>query len=182
MEDSDVVLLMLDAKNGIESQDLAIYSLAIKRHKGVVILVNKWDLVKDKETNTARDFEERLKAKLAPFNDVPILFVSVLEKQRINKALDLALEVYENRQKKIKTSVLNEVMLAEIERKPPPGHRGKFITIKYVSQLPLRYPAFAFFCNHPDHVKQNYKGFLENKLRSHFDFTGVPITLFFRAK
>ncbi len=182
MEDSDVVLLMIDAKDGIESQDLAIFGLAIKRHKGVVILVNKWDLIEDKETNTARDFEKRLKEKLAPFNDVPILFVSVLNKQRIHKAVDLALEVYENRARKIKTSELNEVMQQEIERKPPPAHRGKFVTIKYISQLPLYYPAFAFFCNHPDHVKQNYKGFLENKLRSHFNFKGVPISIFFRAK
>lgn len=182
MEDSDVVMLMIDAQNGIESQDLAIFGLAIKRNKGVVIIVNKWDLVKNKETNTARDFEDRLKSKLAPFNDVPILFVSVIEKQRISKAVDLALEVYENRTRKIKTSELNEIMLAEIERKTPPAHRGKFVKIKYISQLPLHYPAFAFFCNHPEHVKQNYKGFLENKMRSHFNFHGVPISIFFRSK
>lgn len=182
MEDSDVVLLMIDAKNGIESQDLAIFGLAIKRNKGIVVLVNKWDLVKDKETNTARDFEEKLKRKLAPFNDVPVLFVSVLEKQRISKAVDLALEVYENRTRKIKTSELNEIMLAEIEKKSPPAHRGKFVKIKYISQLPLHYPAFAFFCNHPEHVKQNYKGFLENKMRLHFNFHGVPMAIFFRSK
>ena len=182
MEDSDVVLLVLDAENGIESQDLSIFTLAVKRHKGVVILVNKWDLIQGKETNTARDIEEKLKRKLAPFNDVPILFISVLEKQRIHRTLDVALEVYNNRSKKLKTSELNDVMLKEIERKPPPAARGRLIKIKYVTQLPLRYPAFAFFCNHPDHVKQNYKGFLENRLRAHFDFTGVPINIFFRSK
>ena len=173
---------MLDAKAGVEAQDLAIFSLAVKRHKGIVIVVNKWDLVKDKETNTARDYEKKIKEKLAPFNDVPVLFISVLEKQRISKAVDLALKVHENRIQKIKTSELNEIMLKEIERTPPPSSRGRFIKIKYISQLPLHYPAFAFFCNHPDHVKTNYKHFLENKLREHFDFKGVPISIFFRAK
>ena len=148
----------------------------------LIILVNKWDLVKNKETNTARDFEAKLRHKLAPFNDVPILFISVLEKQRIHKALDLAMEVYERRTQKIKTSELNEILLAEIERKPPAASRGRLITIKYITQLPLHYPAFAFFCNHPDQIKGNYKGFLENRLRAHFDFTGVPISIFFRAK
>ena len=182
MEESDVVMLMIDAANGIESQDLSIFSLAAKRNKGIVVLVNKWDLIKDKETNTARDFEAKLKQKLAPFNDVPVLFVSVLEKQRISKAVDLALEVYENRNRKITTSVLNEVMQEEIQRIPPPSHRGRFIKIKYVTQLPLAYPAFAFFCNYPDHVKDNYKNFLRNKLRKNFNFKGVPITIFFRSK
>lgn len=182
IEESDIAIIMLDAKAGVEAQDLAIFSLAVKRHKGVVIIVNKWDLVKDKETNTARDFEKKIKDKLAPFNDVPVLFISVLEKQRISKAVDLALKVHENRTQKIKTSELNEIMLKEIERTPPPSSRGRFIKIKYISQLPLHYPAFAFFCNHPDHVKTNYKHFLENKLREHFDFKGVPISIFFRAK
>lgn len=182
MEDSDVALLMIDAKDGIESQDLAIFTLAIKRNKGVVVVVNKWDLVEDKETNTARDFEEKLKRKLAPFNDVPVVFISVLNKQRISRTLDLALEVHANRTRKIKTSELNEIMLEEIERNPPPADRGRFVKIKYITQLPLYYPAFAFFCNHPDHVKQNYKGFLENKMRKHFDFHGVPISIFFRSK
>jgi len=182
IEDSDVVLLLIDAQTGIESQDLAIFSLAVKRHKGVVILVNKWDLIKNKETNTARDFEQRLKDKIAPFNDVPILFISVLEKQRIHKAIELALEVNENRTRKVSTSELNEVMQEVIERTPPPAHRGRFIKIKYITQLPVHYPAFAFFCNHPDHVKANYKGFLENKLREHFNFKGTPISVFFRSK
>ena len=182
IEESDIAIIMLDAKAGVEAQDLAIFSLAVKRHKGVVIIVNKWDLVKDKETNTARDYEKKIKEKLAPFNDVPVLFISVLEKQRISKAVDLALTVHENRIQKIKTSELNEIMLKEIERTPPPSSRGRFIKIKYISQLPLHYPAFAFFCNHPDHVKTNYKHFLENKLREHFDFKGVPISIFFRSK
>ena len=182
IEECDVILLLIDAQNGLESQDLAIFSLAQKRKKGIVFLVNKWDLVKNKETNSARDFENKIKEKLAPFNDVPILFISVHEKQRINKALDIALEVYKNRSQKIKTSELNEVMLEEIQRIPPPAHRGRFIKIKYITQLPMAYPAFAFFCNHPDHVKENYRNFLNNKLRQHFDFKGVPISIFFRAK
>ncbi len=182
LEDCDVAILMIDAVTSIESQDLAIFSLAVKRHKGVVILVNKWDLIKDKETNTAKDFATKLKHKIAPFNDVPIIFISVLEKQRIFKALDEALDVYARRKLRVKTSELNEVMLQVIERTPPPSHKGKFVKIKYITQLPTRYPAFAFFCNFPDHVKQNYKNFLENKLREHFNFTGVPIDLFFRAK
>jgi len=182
MEDSDVVLLVLDATTGIESQDLAIFTLAVKRHKGIVILVNKWDLITDKETNTARDLEEKLKAKLAPFNDVPILFISALEKQRIHRALDVALEVFNNRSQKIKTSELNEIMLEEIERKPPAAARGRLIKIKYITQLPLRYPAFAFFCNHPDQIRENYARFLENRMRHNFKFTGAPMTIFFRSK
>jgi GTP-binding protein len=182
IEESEVIMLMIDATTGIESQDLAIFTLAIKRHKGVVILVNKWDLVQDKTTNMARDFEDRLKKKIAPFNDVPILFISVLEKQRLHKAIDMAMYVHENRQRRIKTSELNDVMLEIIERNPPPASRGRMIKIKYITQLPLRYPAFAFFCNHPDHVKANYKGFLENQMRKNFDFKGVPISIFYRAK
>ena len=182
IEESDVVLLLIDAQTGVESQDLSIFSLAAKRHKGIVILVNKWDLVKDKETNTAKEFEQKIKDKLAPFNDVPIVFMSVLEKQRIFKALEVAMEVFENRKRKIKTSVLNEVMLEEIEKIPPPSHRGKYIKIKYATQLPLAYPAFAFFCNYPDHVKTNYKNFINNKMRDHFNFKGVPISIFFRKK
>lgn len=182
IEESDVVILMIDAEKGLENQDLSIFSLAVKRHKGVVILVNKWDLIKDKETMTAKKFEDLIRNKLAPFNDVPILFISVHQKQRIFKALDLALEVYANRNRKIKTSELNDVMLPEIEKIPPPSHRGKFIKIKYITQLPLAYPAFAFFCNYPDHVKTNYRNFLNNKMREHYNFTGVPISIFFRKK
>lgn len=182
IEESDVAMILLDAKSGLESQDLAIFSLAVKRNKGIVILVNKWDLIDSKETNTARDLEKRIKDKLSPFNDVPILFISVLEKQRISRAIDTALEVFQHRTKKIKTSVLNEIMLKEIERTPPPSSRGRFIKIKYITQLPLHYPAFAFFCNYPEHVKENYKLFLENKMRQHFNFHGVPISIFFRSK
>jgi GTP-binding protein len=181
IEEADVCLLMIDAQTGIESQDMNIFRLAQRRNKGMVLLVNKWDLV-EKETNTARDFEKELRKKIAPFNDVPIVFISALEKQRIFKAIELALEVYENRSKKIKTSELNEVMLQAIERVPPPSHRGRFVKIKYVTQLPTYYPAFAFFCNNPKHVKENYKHYLENQLREHFNFSGVPISVFFRKK
>ncbi len=181
IEDADVVMLMIDAQTGMESQDMNIFKIIIRRKKGVVILVNKWDLV-EKETNTARDFEQKILAKLEPFNDVPIVFTSTTEKQRISKAVDKALEVYANRSQKIKTSVLNEVMLAAIEHYPPPAYRGKFITIKYVTQLPTHYPSFAFFCNAPDHVREPYKNYLENQLRKHFNFSGVSISLFFRQK
>jgi GTP-binding protein len=181
VEEADVCILMLDAKVGIEAQDMHILHLAQKRKKGIVILVNKWDLI-EKETNTARDYEAALKARLEPFTDVPVLFTSVLEKQRIYKAMEVALEVFENRQQKIKTSELNEVMLKVIEDYPPPNYRGHFIKIKFVNQLPLPYPAFVFFCNYPDQVKQNYKNYLENQLRKNFNFTGVPLTLFFRQK
>lgn len=181
IDEADICLLMLDAQDGLESQDLSILGLIQRRKKGVVILVNKWDLV-DKETNTARDFEQELKAKIAPFNDVPIIFTSVLEKQRIYKAIDAAIEVNNNRTRKIKTSELNDYIQEVMERTPPPAHRGKFIKIKYVTQLPLYYPAFAFFCNHPKHVKESYKNFLENKMRERYDFKGVPISIFFREK
>ncbi len=181
IEEADVCLLLVDAQQGIEQQDLSIFRLMVKRHKGVVLLVNKWDLV-EKETNTARDYEIQIKQRLAPFSDVPVLFVSVHEKQRIFKAIETALKVYENRNRKIKTSVLNEVLLPEIERNPPPSYRGRFINIKFVQQLPLAYPAFAFYCNHPKHVRENYRNFLENRIRAHFDFSGVPIAIFFREK
>ena len=181
LEEADVCMIMLDATLGVESQDMKILNLAIKRHKGIVILVNKWDLV-EKETNTARDFELRIKQKIAPFSDVSVVFISVLDKLRIFKAIEIALEVYERKTQRIKTSQLNEVMLKAIERYPPPAHRGRMIKIKYVSQLPLPYPAFAFFCNHPKHVKGSYRNYLENKLRESFDFTGVPISIYFRQK
>jgi GTPase len=181
MEEADVCFIMLDAVDGLEMQDLSIFSLAVKRNKGVVILVNKWDLM-EKETNTARDFEKGLRERLNPFSDVPIIFISALEKQRIFKAVDKGLEVFENRKRKVKTSELNDIMGDIIEKNPPPSHRGKFIKIKYITQLPLYYPAFAFFCNYPQHVKESYKHFLENKLREHFNFEGVPISIFFRQK
>ena len=181
IEEADVCLLMVDAQHGIQQQDLSIFRLMIKRHKGVVLLVNKWDLV-DKETNTARDLENEIKERLAPFRDVPVVFISVHDKQRIFKAIEVALQVYENRQRKIKTSKLNEVLLPEIERYSPPSHRGRFISIKFVQQIPLAYPAFAFYCNHPKLIKENYKNYLENRIREHFNFTGVPIAIFFREK
>jgi GTPase len=182
IEEADVCLLMLDASVGLEAQDLTILSLIQKRKKGLVILINKWDLLPNKETNTARDFEKELKERISPFTDVPIVTMSVLEKQRIFKAVEAAMAVFENRSRKIKTSELNDVMLAAIDRVNPPTHRGKVIKIKYVTQLPLHYPAFAFFCNHPKHIKVSYRNYLENQLREKFDFSGVPIHLFFREK
>lgn len=181
IEEADVCLLMLDASVGIEAQDLSIMSLIQKRKKGLVILVNKWDLIK-KETNTARDFEKVLKNKIAPFTDVPVIFTSVHEKQRIFKTVETLLEVYENRKQKIKTSVLNDTMLEIIEKNPPPSHRGHYIKIKYVAQLPVAYPAFVFYCNYPDHVKASYRNFLENQLRKHFNLSGASISVYFREK
>ncbi|MBK8825415.1 MAG: ribosome biogenesis GTPase Der [Saprospiraceae bacterium] len=181
IEEADVCLLMLDATVGIESQDLSILGLIQKRKKGLVILVNKWDLIQ-KETNTARDFEKSLKEKIAPFTDVPILFTSVLDKQRIFKTVETALQIHENRKQKIKTSVLNDVMLDVIEKNPPPSHRGKYIKIKYVTQLPVYYPSFVFYCNYPDHVKPSYRNFIENQLRKNFTLTGVSISVYFREK
>lgn len=181
IEEADVCILMLDATVGIESQDLTILGLIQKRKKGVVIVVNKWDLI-EKETNTARDFEKRLKEKMAPFIDVPVLFTSVLEKQRIFKTIEMATEVYNNRKTKIPTSRLNDIMLDIIEKNPAPMHRGKQIKIKYVVQLPLYYPAFVFYCNYPDHVKESYRNFIENQLRKNFSLTGVSISVYFREK
>jgi GTP-binding protein len=181
LEECDVCILMIDAQTGLEAQDQAIFRLAQRRNKGIVILVNKWDLV-EKETNTARDYEKAIKDRIAPFTDVPVIFISVLDKTRIFRAVEAALEVYENRNRKVKTSELNELLLDVIEKTPPPSHRGKFIKIKYITQLPLAYPAFIFFCNFPTHVKENYKNFLENQLRKHYNFTGVTISIFFRKK
>jgi len=181
MDEADICLLLLDAEKGITAQDLSIFSLAVRKGKGIVILVNKWDLV-EKETNTARDYEKELKQRLAPFTDVPIIFTSVPEKQRIFKAIEEALRVYENRQRKIPTSKLNDIMLKAIEAFHPPVVRGTPIRIKYVTQLPTYTPAFAFFCNLPDDVKQPYKNYLENQLRANFDFQGVPLKIFFRKK
>lgn len=182
LEEADICYLMIDAVLGVESQDMAIFQLAIKRNKGIVILVNKWDLIENKETNTARDFERKIKNKLAPFNDVPVLFISALEKQRIFKAIDKGIEVFEKRNKKIKTSELNDFLLPIIDRTPPPSSRGRYIKIKYITQAKTYYPVFIFFCNHPQHVKPSYKLFLENQIRNHYDFEGVPIGIFFREK
>jgi GTP-binding protein len=181
MDEADVCLLMLDASKGITAQDLSIFSLAVKKGKGIVVLVNKWDLI-EKETNTAKEYEKDLKERLAPFTDLPILFISVQEKTRIFKAVEAALEVFENRQRKVPTSVLNEVMLKAVEAYHPPVVRGNPLKIKYITQLPTHVPSFAFFCNFPDDVKQPYKNYLENKLRENFNFKGVPVRLFFRKK
>jgi GTPase len=181
IEECDVALLMIDAEMGIEAQDMAIFKLAKERNKGVVLLVNKWDLV-EKDTNTSRDYETEIKNKLAPFNDIPIVFISAKDKQRIFKAVETALEVAQNRVQKIKTSALNNWLEEAIAKNPAPAHRSHLIKIKYATQLPLHYPAFAFFCNHPKHVPENYKRYLENDLRRNFNFSGVPISLFFREK
>jgi GTP-binding protein len=181
MDEADVCLLLLDAGKGIAAQDLAIFALAVKKGKGIVVLVNKWDLI-EKETNTSRDYEKELKQRLAPFNNVPIVFISVTEKQRIFKSIEEALRVFENKHRKVATSKLNEVMLKAIEQYHPPVVRGNAIKIKYVTQLPTHTPSFAFFCNYPDDIKGPYRNYLENQLREHFDFTGVPVRLFFRKK
>ncbi|ROI12762.1 ribosome biogenesis GTPase Der [Epilithonimonas hominis] len=181
IEYSDVVIIMVDATLGWESQDMNIFGLAQKNRKGIVILVNKWDLV-EKETNTTRDFEAAIRHKIGQFSDIPILFVSALTKQRILKAVEMAMQVYEDRKKKIKTSKLNEVMLPVFEAMPPPAIKGKYIKIKYCVQLPTPSPQFVFFCNLPQYVKEPYKRFTENQLRKHFGFTGVPIEVYFRQK
>jgi GTP-binding protein len=181
MDEADVCLLMIDAPKGITAQDLNIFSLAVKKGKGIVMLVNKWDLVA-KETNTSKDYEKELKQRLAPFTDVPVLFISVIDKTRIFRAVEMGLEVYENRLRKIPTNQLNEVMLKAVEAYHPPVVRGYPLKIKYIIQLPTAVPSFAFFCNFPDDVKQPYKNYLENQLREHFNFKGVPVRLFFRKK
>ena len=181
MDEADVCILLIDAEKGLTAQDIAIYSLATKKGKGIVLLVNKWDLM-EKETNTAIQFEKDLKQRLAPFNDIPIIFTSVTEKQRIFKSIEAALLVYENRKKKIPTSQLNEVIQKSMEQFKPPVVRGHVVSIKYVTMLPTHTPTFAFFCNFPNDVKMPYQNYLENQLREKFDFSGVPIRLFFRKK
>jgi GTP-binding protein len=181
IEYSDVCILMLDATLGVESQDMNIFQLIIRNKKGCVIVVNKWDLV-EKVTNTLKEYEKNIRERLAPFNDVPVIFTSVVKKQRIMNVLDAAAKVFENRSRRIPTSRLNEVILPEIENYPPPAYKGKFVKIKYVTQLPTVCPSFAFFCNLPQYVRENYKRFLENKLRSHFDFSGTPLQIYMRQK
>lgn len=181
IEDCDVCVIVIDATRGIESQDLNILFLAERNRKGVIILVNKWDLV-EKDTHTMKEYEEGIKNKIAPFNDLPILFISALTLQRVHKTVETIMEVNENRNRRIKTSVLNELMLPIIAAIPPPANKGKYIKIKYVTQLPTRTPQFAFFANLPQYVKEPYKRFIENKLRENFNFTGVPIEVYFRQK
>ncbi|RYE24096.1 MAG: ribosome biogenesis GTPase Der [Sphingobacteriales bacterium] len=182
MDEADVCMLLIDASVGVTAQDVSIFSLAARKGKGIVILVNKWDLVQNKETNTARDYEKALKYKLAPFTDVPVIFISAEEKTRIFQAMEKALEVYDNRRRRIRTSVLNEIMLKEIQRFAPPMTRGHAVKIKFVNQVPTVVPSFAFFANHPDAIKGPYKQFLENKIRGHFNFSGVPVRIFLRRK
>ncbi|GGC45130.1 GTPase Der [Parapedobacter defluvii] len=181
LEESDVVILMLDATEGIEAQDINIFHLAEKNKKGIVILVNKWDLI-EKNHKTTKVFEDLIREKIAPFSDVPIVFTSVTEKQRIFKAIEVATRVYQNKTKKVPTSKLNDVMLPIIENYPPPATKGKYIKIKYVTQLTGKSPMFAFFCNLPQYIKEPYKRFVENKLRENFDFEGVPVQVYFRQK
>ena len=181
IEEADVCMLMIDASQGLESQDLSILQIVLRRNKGIVIVVNKWDLIQ-KETNTARDFEAAIKQKLAPFTDVPVLFISVHEKQRIFKTIETALKVAENRARKISTAKLNELIEEIIAKQPPPSFRGHLIKIKYGTQLPLPYPAFVLFCNYPDEIKENYRNFIEKQIRENFEFTGSPVRIFFRQK
>ena len=181
IEHSDVCLLVVDATRGFDGQVENIFWLAERNRKGIVILVNKWDLV-EKDHKTTKEFEKEIRQKIEPFTDVPIVFISTLTKQRIYKAIETAVEVYKNRSKKIKTSILNEVMLPIVQNLPPPAYKGKFVKIKYIMQLPTPQPQFAFFCNLPQYVKDPYKRFLENKLREHFDFNGVPISVYMRKK
>jgi GTP-binding protein len=181
IDEADVCLLMLDAVKGISAQDLSIFSQVVKKGKGIVILVNKWDLV-EKGTQSAVIYEKEIKQRLAPFSDLPVLFISAKDKTRIFKVVETALEVYENRKRKIPTSKLIEAMLAAISAHPAPVVRGNAVKIKYVAQLPTKVPSFAFFCNYPDDIKQPYKNYLENQLREHFQFTGVPLRIFLRKK
>jgi len=181
IENADVCMFMIDASEGIQKQDLSIFYMIEKNSKGVVVLVNKWDLI-EKDQNTMVKFEADLREQLAPFNDVPIIFTSAIEKQRIHRALETAMRVFENRTRKIATHELNEVMLDIIAATPPPAIKGKYVRIKFVTQLPTHAPAFAFFCNLPQYITDAYKRFIENRLRERFDFEGVPIKIFFRKK
>ena len=181
IENSDVCILIVDATRGFEGQDQNIFWLAEKNRKGIVILVNKWDLV-EKDTHTTKQFEQKIRQEIAPFTDVPIIFISALTKQRIFKAIETAVKVFENRKRRIPTSQLNDTMLEIVKQNPPPAYKGKYIKIKYCMQLPTPTPQFVFFANLPQYVKEPYKRYVENKLREYYDFTGVPITIYFRKK
>lgn len=182
LDEADVCVIMLDASKGITAQDINIFALAARKKRGIVLVVNKWDLVEDKNSNTVKEYEEFIRTKIAPFRDVPIVFTSVTEKQRVLKVLDYALEVYENKKRKIPTSKLNDVMLKAVEKYHPPVVKGKNVSIKYVTQLPATTPSFAFFCSNPKYIRDAYKNYLENQIRESFNFTGVPINIFFREK
>lgn len=181
IENSDICILMVDAEKGFESQDMNIFGIIEKNRKGVVIVVNKWDLV-EKETNTLKKFEDRIRESILPFSDVPIIFTSIPKKQRIFKTLEIAVEVYKRKSIRIATSRLNDILLPIIEKTPPPTVKGKFVRIKYITQLKTAFPAFVFFCNHPQYVRDAYKRFIENQLRTQFNFNGVPIQIYFRKK
>lgn len=181
LQDSDVCIVMIDAERGLESQDMSIIALAHKYNKGIMIMFNKWDLI-EKSSKTADQIRKEIHEKLGPLSYIPVLFTSVVEKQRIFQAIEMAMKVYDNRNRKVATSALNEAMLKEIEKYPPPATKGKYIKIKYITQIPGRAPAFAFFCNLPQYIKEPYERFLTNRMREHFDFEGVPIRLFFRKK
>ena len=181
IEHSDVCIMMIDATTGMEAQDMNIFNLILKNRKGVVLVVNKWDLF-IKDSNTLKQYEQTLRARLAPFTDVPIIFTSVLKMTRIQDVLDAVTKVYDNYSRKISTARINEAMLPIIEETPPPSIKGKYVKIKYITQLPTKFPAFAFFCNLPQYIKEPYKRFLENKLRENFELTGCPIQIFFRQK
>jgi GTP-binding protein len=181
LENSDVCVVMIDAERGLESQDMHIIGMAEEKRKGIVILVNKWDLI-EKDHMTSKQFEDKIYEKIAPLTYIPILFISVLNKQRVFKAVETIIRVYENMKKKVSTSELNDKMLPEIERYPPPAIKGKYVKIKYVTQLPTNSVSFAFFCNLPQYIKDSYKRYLENKLREHFDFDGVPVNIICKAK
>lgn len=181
IEKSDVCIVMCDATDGFEAQDLSIFSLAARNRKAVVLVINKWDLI-EKDNKTHKEYEELIRKKIAPFSDVPIIFTSVINKQRIYKVLESAIQVYKNRSRKIPTSELNETLLPIIKQTPPPVVKDKMVKIKYVTQLPTPFPAFAFFCNLPQYVRDNYKRFLENQIREHWDFTGIPMEIYFRKK
>ncbi|MCT4673086.1 MAG: ribosome biogenesis GTPase Der [Prolixibacteraceae bacterium] len=182
IENSDVCILILDATRGVEAQDVSIFNLIQRNRKGIVVMVNKWDLIEDKDTNTINEFKEKIYRKFAPFVDIPIIFTSAITKQRIIKVLEEAMDVYERRTTRIQTSTINDVMLPLIEAYPPPAYKGKYIKIKYAMQLPTHAPTFAFYCNLPQYIKDPYKRYIENKFRENFELTGVPIQIFFRKK
>ncbi|WP_163716406.1 ribosome biogenesis GTPase Der [Mangrovibacterium lignilyticum] len=181
IEEADVCIMMIDATRGVEAQDVSIFNLAVRNKKGIVILVNKWDLM-EKDNHSVNEFTEHIHERIAPFVDVPIIFISALTKQRIFKALEVAVEVYQNKSQRIKTSKLNEVLLSAIEKYPPPSLKGKYIKIKYVTQLPSPTPSFALFANLPQYIKDPYKRYIENQIRENFSFSGVPIQVYFRKK